>query len=162
MYWPPLRPFGRKFDVAVGDSDPLIAFRREMERLFDSFGRDLGWLGSDIGSAAMTPSIDVSETDAELRIDVDLPGVEEKDVDVAIADNVLTIKGEKKAEKEEQRKDFHLVERSYGSFARSLPLPFAADPGKAKATFKNGVLSISLSKPPQLEAKATKIAISSP
>jgi hypothetical protein len=55
MYWPPLRPFGRKSDVAVGDSDPLTAFRREMERLFDSFGRDLGWLGSDIGSAAMTP-----------------------------------------------------------------------------------------------------------
>jgi HSP20 family protein len=74
---------------------------------------------------------------------------------------VLTIKGEKKAEKEEKKKDFHLVERSYGSFARSLTLPFAADPSKAKATFKNGVLSISLPKPPEVKTKAKKIAIGS-
>jgi HSP20 family protein len=146
MYWPTLRPFGRKSDV---------------DRLFESFGRDLGWPGSDVRSAAAAPSIDVSETDSELRIDADLPGVEEKDVDVAISDNVLTIKGEKKAEKEEKKKDFHLVERSYGSFSRSLTLPFAADPSKAKATFKNGVLSISLPKPPEVKAKARKIAISS-
>jgi HSP20 family protein len=76
------------------------------------------------------------------------------------ADNVLTIKGEKKVEREEKQKDFHLVERSYGSFSRSLTLPFAVDPDKAKATLKNGVLSISLPKPPEVQAKAKKIAIS--
>jgi HSP20 family protein len=159
--WPTLRSLGRKSDVAVTDNDPFAAFRREMERLFDSFGRDIGWPAGDRRTAATAPSIDVSETDNELRIDADLPGVEEKDVDVAISDNVLTIKGEKKAEKEEKKKDFHLVERSYGSFSRSLTLPFAADPAKAKATFKNGVLSITLPKPPEVKAKAKKIAISS-
>ena len=78
---------------------------------------------------------------------------------MVISDNILTIKGEKKAEKEEKKKDFHLVERSYGSFARSLTLPFAADPSKAKATFKNGVLSISLPEPPE-KAKGKKIPVS--
>jgi HSP20 family protein len=159
--WPTLRSLGRKSDVAVSDNDPFPAFRREMERLFDSFGRDIGWPTGDRRASATAPSIDVSETDNELRIDADLPGVEEKDVDVAISDNVLTIKGEKKEEKEEKKKDFHLVERSYGSFSRSLTLPFAADPAKAKATFKNGVLSITLPKPPEVKAKAKKIAISS-
>jgi HSP20 family protein len=159
MNWPTLRPFGRKSDVALGDNDPFTAFRREMDRLFESFGRDLAWPGGERG-AAMAPSIDVSETDSELKIEADLPGVEEKDVDVVISDNVLTIKGEKKAEKEEKKKDFHLVERSYGSFSRSLTLPFAADPNQANATFKNGVLSISLPKPPEIKAKAKKIAIS--
>jgi HSP20 family protein len=159
MYWPTLRPFGRRSEVAGGDNDPFTALRREMERVFDTFGRDLGW-PVEGGRAAMTPSIDVGETDSELKIDVDLPGVEEKDVDVVISDNVLTVKGEKKAEREEKKKDFHLVERSYGSFSRSLTLPFAVDPTKAKATFKNGVLSISLPKPPEIKAKAKKIAIS--
>ena len=161
MYWPMLRPFGRRSDVAVGDNDPFTALRREMDRLFDSFGRDVGWPTQGSRAAAMTPSIDVSETESELKIDVDLPGVEEKDVDVAISDNVLTVKGEKKAEREEKKKDFHVVERSYGSFSRSLTLPFAVDPDKARATFKNGVLSISLPKPPEVKAKAKRIAISS-
>jgi HSP20 family protein len=157
MNWPTIRPFGRKSDVALGDNDPFTAFRREMDRLFESFGRDLVWPG---GESRVAPSIDVSETENELRIEADLPGVEEKDVDVTVSDNVLTIKGEKKAEKTEKQKDFHMVERSYGSFSRSLTLPFAADPSKAKATFKNGVLSISLPKPPEIKAKAKKIAIS--
>ena len=160
MYWPALRPFGRKPDVAVADTDPFATFRREMDRLFESFGRDLGWPGGDDRGAAMAPSIDVSGTEGEIRIDADLPGVDEKDVDVMISDNVPTIKGEKKVQKEEKRKDFHVVERSRASFSRSLTLPFAADPSKAKATFKNGVLSISLPKPPEIKAKAKKIAIS--
>jgi HSP20 family protein len=160
MYWPTLRPFGRRSDVAVGDNDTFTALRREMERVFESFGRDFGWPAEGSRAAAMTPSIDVSETESELKIDLDLPGVEEKDVDLVIADNVLTVKGEKKAQREDKKKDFHLVERSYGAFSRSLTLPFAVDPDKAKATFKNGVLSISLPKPPEVKAKAKKIAIS--
>ncbi|MGH6905472.1 MAG: Hsp20/alpha crystallin family protein [Geminicoccaceae bacterium] len=161
MNRPTTRPSGRKPDIALGDNDWFTAFRRELDRLFESFGRDLAWPGGESRGAARAPSIDVSETESELRIEADLPGVEEKDVDVTVSDNVLTIKGEKKAEKEEKNKDFHLVERSYGSFSRSLTLPFAADPSKAKATFKNGVLSISLPKPPEVKAKAKKIAIGS-
>jgi HSP20 family protein len=114
-----------------------------MDRLFVGFGREVGWPAAATG-AAMAPSVNVSETESELKIEVDLPGVDEKDVELVISDHILTIKGEKKTEKEEKKKDFHLVEWSYGSFSRSPPLPFAADPNQAKATFRNGVLSISL------------------
>lgn len=160
MHWPTLRPFGRRSEVAVGD-DPFTTLRREMDRLFESFGRDLGWPSPEGRAAAMAPSIDVSETEGEIKIEAELPGIDEKDVEVMISDNVLTVKGEKKADKEEKKKDYHLVERSYGSFSRSLTLPFAADPAKVKAGFKNGVLSISLPKPPEVKAKAKKIAITS-
>jgi HSP20 family molecular chaperone IbpA len=91
MYWPMLRPFGRKSELAVGEIDPFTALRREMDRLFDSFGRDVGWPAEGSRVAAMTPSIDVSESEGELKIDVDLPGVEEKDVDVAILRLVLAL-----------------------------------------------------------------------
>jgi HSP20 family protein len=146
--------------VAVGD-DPFTTLRREMDRLFEGFGRDLGWPSPEGRAAAMAPSIDVSETEGEIKIEAELPGIDEKEVEVVISDNVLTIKGEKKADKEEKKKDYHLVERSYGSFSRTLTLPFAADPAKVKAGFKNGVLSISLPKPPEVKAKAKKIAINS-
>jgi HSP20 family protein len=159
MYWPMLRPFGRgKTDVAGGDADPFMAMRREMDRVMESFGRNLGVPATSMG--AMAPSIDVSETDNEIKVEAELPGVDEKDVEVVVSDNMLTIKGEKKSEKDEKKKDYHLVERSYGSFARQIALPFAAEPDKAKATFKDGVLTISVPKPPEVAAKAKKIAIS--
>ena len=161
MYWPALRPSGRNksdLEVSGGEWDPFTPLRREMERLFDSFGRDYRW-PAPMGHGAMAPSIDVSETDNELKVEAELPGVDEKDVEVTISENLLTIKGEKKAEKEEKKKDFHLVERSYGAFARSVNLPFAADPGKSKASFKNGVLTVTLPKPPEAKTKAKKIAI---
>ena len=160
MYWPTLRPFGRRSEVATRGDDPFTALRREMDRVFESFGRDLEWPSAGLPAGAMAPSIDVTESDNELKIEAELPGVDEKDVEVTVTDNLLTIKGEKKAEKEEKKKNYHLVERSYGSFVRSVPLPFAAEPGKAKATFKNGVLSITLPKPPEIAAKAKRIAIS--
>jgi HSP20 family protein len=159
MYWPTLRPFGRKSDITVGGAtDPFTSFRREMDRLFESFGREVGWPAE--AGATTTPSVDVSETEKEIRISAELPGVDEKDVDVVVSDNVLTIKGEKKAEKEEKKQDYHLVERSYGSFTRSLTLPFNADPAKAKASFAKGILTITVPKPPEVESKAKKIAIS--
>jgi HSP20 family protein len=159
MYWPALRPFGRgKTEVATAEDDPFGSFRREMDRLFDSFGREFGWPASG-RAGVLAPSIDVSETDNEIRIEAELPGVEQKDVEVVVADNLLTIKGEKKSEKEEKKKDYHLVERSYGGFARSITLPFAAEPDKAKASFKNGVLTITLPKPPEVKAKSRKIAV---
>ena len=80
----------------------------------------------------MAPRIDVSETDTELKIEAELPGIDEKDVEVVLSDGRLTIKGEKKQEKEEKKKDYHMVERSYGSFARSIALPFEADPNRSR------------------------------
>jgi HSP20 family protein len=159
MNWPTLSPFGRKSDLTVGgEADPFTSFRREMDRLFESFGRQMAW-PRELGGVTMAPSVDVSETDKEVRIDVELPGVDQKDVELVVSDNILTIKGEKKAEKEEKNKDFQLVERSYGSFSRSLNLPFSPDPSKAKAEFKKGVLTVTLPKPPEAETKAKKIAI---
>ena len=98
---------------------------------------------------AMAPRVDVSETDTELKIEAELPGIDEKDVEVVLSDGRLTIKGEKKQEKEEKKKDYHMVERSYGSFARSIVLPFEADPDKVKATFAKGVLTVTVPKPPR-------------
>jgi HSP20 family protein len=159
MSWPALRPFARgKTDAATADDDPFSALRREMDRLVDSFGREFGWPAGGQPSA-MAPSIDVSETDSEIKIEAELPGVDQEDVEIVVADNLLTIKGEKKTEKEEKKKDYRLVERSYGGFARSITLPFAAEPDKANATFRNGVLTITLPKPPEMKAKAKKIAI---
>ncbi len=140
------------------DGDPFRTLQRRMDRLFDDFAGDYHWPFTN-GRGAMTPTIDVSETDKEVTVEAELPGVDEKDIDVTLTDNLLTIKGEKKQEKEEKKKDFHLTERSYGSFSRSMTLPFDADPGKIKAAFKDGVLTITLPKPPEVKAKVKKIAI---
>ena len=156
MNWPTLHPFGRRSDL-VGAADPWSSLRREMDRTLETFGRDLGWGGN--GGTAMAPTIDVSETDQELEIKAELPGVDKDDVDVTVADDVLTIKGEEKIDRDEKGKNYHVVERSRGSFMRSLTLPFRADPSKTKASFVDGVLTITLPKPPEVEAKAKKIAI---
>ena len=90
--------------------------------------------------------MDVTETEKELEITAELPGLEEKDVDITLSDGVLTIRGEKKADHEEKGKDFHMVERSYGAFARSLQLPAGVDPNTIKASLDKGVLKVSMPK----------------
>ena len=139
--------------------DPFGSLRRDMERLFEGFSRDFGWAVPAGAGGTETPRIDVSETDGEIKIEAELPGVEEKDLEVVVSDGRLTIKGEKKAEKEEKKKDYHLVERSYGSFARSIGLPFEADPDQVKASFAKGVLTVTVPKPPEVKAKEKKIQI---
>jgi HSP20 family protein len=140
--------------------EPFTSLRRDMDRLFEDFSRDLGWGPPAIAGAGMAPRVDVSETETEIKIEAELPGVDEKDIEVVLSDGRLTIKGEKKQEKEEKKKDFHLVERSYGSFARSIGLPFEVDPNQVKASFAKGVLTVSLPKPPEVKAKEKKILIS--
>ncbi|MDH3662676.1 MAG: Hsp20/alpha crystallin family protein [Alphaproteobacteria bacterium] len=129
-----------------------------MDHQFDDFARGYRWPFAN-GRNAPMPQIDVSETDADVTIEAELPGVDEKDIDVTLTDNLLTIKGEKKQEKEEKNKDYHLTERSYGSFSRSMTLPFDADPKKIRAKFDAGVLKITLPKPAEVKAKVKKIAI---
>ena len=140
--------------------EPFGSLRREMERVFEDFSRDFGWGPPATAGMAAAPRIDVSETDTELKIEAELPGIDEKDVEVVLSDGRLTIKGEKKQEKEEKKKDYHLVERSYGSFARSIALPFEADPDQVKASFAKGVLTVTVPKPPEVKAKEKKIQIS--
>ena len=105
--------------------------------------------------------MDVVENDNALEITTELPGVSNDDVEVTIVDNTLTIRGEKKAEKKEEKDDYRMVERSYGSFKRSLRLPFEVSADQIDAQFKDGILKVILPKPPEIEAKTQKVAIKS-
>ena len=122
----------------------LRSFHDELDRFFNDtiFGEgDLSLF--DRGFA---PAIDVSEDDEKIVVKADLPGLEEKDIDVSIVDGVLTLKGEKKQEHEEKGRNWHRIERSYGSFARSIPLPASVNQDKVTAQYKNGVLEITAPK----------------
>ncbi|MCA8929911.1 MAG: Hsp20/alpha crystallin family protein [Alphaproteobacteria bacterium] len=136
-----------------------------MNRLFEQFGRGLPatWSapGSAPGGGFLAPTVDVAETDGEMTVTAELPGVSEDDMHLSLVDNILTIKGEKKAEetKEDKEKHYRLVERSYGSFERSIPLAFKADPDSVKASFKDGVLTVTIPKPPEAAPKSTRIPI---
>lgn len=129
------------------------SLRKEMERLFDRFFEpsEMPTLGD------WSPTVDVSEDKDTITVKAELPGVEQKDIAVSLQDGMLSIKGEKRAEREEKDKRYHRVERSYGAFYRSIQLPSAVDTGKVAATFKDGVVTITLPKAP--EAKGTTIPI---
>jgi HSP20 family protein len=150
-----LIPIGRERSVARRESaDPFTALQREIDRLFDDFTR--GWPAFG-GTPQLMPSMDVTETDKEIEITAELPGLEEKDVQVDVADNVLTIKGEKKAEKEQKDKNYRLFERSYGSFQRTLELPAGVDVDAIKASITNGVLKVIVPKPAPAQVKKVQV-----
>jgi HSP20 family protein len=150
-----LMPFGRT-DLARAD-DPFVVLQRQMTRLFeDAF--NLPARGG-AAPALLAPSIDVKETDKAIEVEAELPGVDEKDVQVTLENDVLTIKGEKKAEKEETKKGYYMSERSYGSFFRSLEMPIGIDVDKVNASFTKGVLKVTLPKPVGAQAKSKKIEI---
>jgi HSP20 family protein len=146
-----LMPIGRDRNVARSDN-PFMSLQREVDRLFDDFTRGFPAFSS-AGAAELLPSVDVTETDKQIEITAELPGLEEKDVQVNVADNVLTIRGEKKAEKEEKDKTFRLVERSYGSFVRSLELPEGVNADAIKASIDKGVLKVTVPKPAPAQVK---------
>jgi HSP20 family protein len=153
-----------KRDVAPRYADPFSALRAEMDSLFDSFIGGLpafsGMFGSSGGRAfALTPHMDVRETDKEIVVEAELPGMEEKDVSIALQDGILTIRGEKKHEVDEEKENYRIMERRYGSFQRSVQLPDTVDEDKIEATFNNGVLKVSLPKRPEAIGKHRKIPI---
>jgi len=152
-----LLPFGRT-DLARAD-DPFVSLQRQMNRLFDDAFTGYVSAPRNGNGATLAPSIDVKESDKGIEVEAELPGVDEKDVQVTLEDNVLTIKGEKKAEKEETKKGYYMSERSYGSFMRSFEMPAGIDAAKVSATFAKGVLKVSLPKPTAADAKAKKIDI---
>jgi HSP20 family protein len=117
------------------------------------WGREAGWSGA--------PVVDVAEREKDYEITAELPGMDEKDIEVSLSDDVLTIKGEKKEEKEERQKDYHVSERRYGSFQRSLRVPDGVDANKIEAKFKNGVLTLILPKSPEAQKKKKKIEVKS-
>ncbi len=145
--------------------DPFHAMQQEMNRLFEDFWPDFeapALVGGNGGLAALrAPKIDVSETEKEIAVTAELPGLEEKDVEVTFADGTLIIAGEHKAEKEEKDEDkkYYVKERSYGSFKRVLAIGVNIDEDKIKAEFKNGVLNVTLPKAPEAVAKTKRIPI---
>ena len=150
-----LIPIGRDRNV-TRQENPFMSLQREIDRLFDDFTRGFPAFSS-AGVGEMLPNIDVTETDKQIEITAELPGLEEKDVQVNIADNVLTIRGEKKAEKEEKDKTYRLVERSYGSFMRSLELPEGVNADAIKASIEKGVLKVTVPKPAPAQVKKIEV-----
>lgn len=131
--------------------DPFSDMRSEMDRMMETmlgrgWGRPFSPLSLRPASSMLTPSIDVKETDEALVISAELPGMSENDVNVTVRDGVLTLKGEKKSETDENRENVHISERSYGSFMRSFRLPDTVDDEKVSADFDRGVLTITLPK----------------
>jgi HSP20 family protein len=131
---------------------PFGVLQQEIDRVFDNFAT---WRGLD--TTSFTPSMEVTETDKAIEVSTELPGIDEKDVEISVANDVLTIRGEKRAEKEEKNKSYRLIERSYGAFERSLALPPGVDAGAIKANMSKGVLKITLPKPAAAQAQKIKI-----
>lgn len=136
---------------------PFEALRRGVDRLFDDFGSDF-WRRPmralsefDPVARGLLPAIDVTESDASYEITAELPGMDEKSIEVNVINGGLTIKGEKKDEKEQKTKDRYVSERRYGSFERYLRLPDGVDTGKIEASFKNGILTVVLPKKPEAQ-----------
>lgn len=134
----------------------LDVLRREMDSLWDRFfsERPIERLGGE-----WTPSLDVSETKDKVVVKAEVPGVDPKEIEVSLSNGVLTIKGERKQEREEKDENYHLIERSYGSFSRSLRLPAEVQEGDVKANYKDGVLKITFPKTERAKEKEIKIEV---
>jgi HSP20 family protein len=162
-----LIPWGRSEQTTPSryreEGDPFMTLHREMNRLFDDVFRSFDFtpFGSFSGAGRTMgwPSVEVSETDKNLRISAELPGMDEKDVEVLMGDGVLTIRGEKKSEIEDRERAFS--ERTYGRFERRIPLGQDVEEDKIEAAFKNGVLTVTVPKPAQATSQMKRIAINS-
>jgi len=145
--------------TGTGAIDPFRdmrrAMRRDMNEFFPGFGRD--WPSVDAGLPA--PAINVAETDTTIDVTAELPGVDQKDIKVSLDGNRLVIAGEKKSESDRKDKDWHVVERAYGSFHRAIALPFEPRDESVEARFDKGVLHLSVKKPVNQQAKTTNIEI---
>jgi len=143
--------------------DPISGLQQEMNRLFEDFFEQpyaLSRLSEESGlQSSFSPSVDISETDEEIRVAVELPGMDPENIEVSYTGNALTISGEKQTEREQQEEHFYRKERSYGSFRRSIPLPGTIREEDVEASFKNGVLQIQLPKSPEARERASRIEI---
>jgi HSP20 family protein len=136
-----LSPFG--FGSQRGD--PFQLLRREMEQLFDNVGSSPGEASGGSGNI-VAPRMDISEDDQAFKVSAEMPGARPEDVEVMVEDDLLTIRAERTRERETNRRNYHLVERSVGVFQRSLRLPAPVDASKVQASFDNGVLTVTIPK----------------
>jgi HSP20 family protein len=137
----------------------LVGLQERMNRLFDESFRGINRAGSeeDWGGGSWAPAVDIYEQNGNIVLKAELPGVDPKDVDVRVENNILTLRGERKLENEVKRESYHRVERAYGSFTRSFTLPNVVDTEKIKAEYKDGLLRMTL--PKKDEAKPKQISI---
>lgn len=144
-----------------GERDPFLSLHREVNRLFDdafrSFGSGLPSFGGLSAFGGSWPSVEISDGDREIKVTAEIPGLEEKDIEVLLDDGVLTLKGEKRSETED--KDRQFSERYYGRFERRIPLGYEIEPDKVDARFKNGVLTVTLPKSAKAQSQVKRIAI---
>ncbi|SDN35083.1 HSP20 family protein [Methylobacterium phyllostachyos] len=147
-------------------ASPFLALHREVNRLFDDVFNGFGvpsLAGSNLAGSTLAgrsfgwPSVEVVEADGGLRVSAELPGLDEKDVELLVEDGVLTLRGEKRAETTDKERGY--TERSYGRFERSIALPFTVQEDKAEATFRNGVLTVTLPRAADAPERRRRIAI---
>ncbi len=148
-----------------GDQNPFLSLQRDMNRLFDDVFRSfdsrqpsMGAFGSFGGFGAPWPSVEITDTDKEIRVTAEVPGLEEKDIEVLLDGDVLTLRGEKRSETED--KDRHFSERVYGRFERRIPLGVEIEENRIEARFRNGVLTVVLPKTEQAQSQVKRIPIS--
>jgi HSP20 family protein len=145
--------------MAISRWDPfrdLGLLQDRMNRMFDDAGR--GWR-ADEPSATTTwsPAVDIYETENEIMVQAELPGVDRKDITLNLENNVLTLKGERRFEKETKQENYHRIERSYGGFSRAFSIPAIVDEEKIRADYKDGILKIALPKKELVKPKQIKI-----
>lgn len=140
-------------------------FRKEMDDLISGFfGNERRWPApskawANLPAGVVNPAIDVTENDNEITLTAELPGLAEEDVDLTVREGMITLKGEKKHERDEEKDNVHVTERSYGSFQRSMPVPDRVDADQISAKFDKGVLKVVMPKKPEAKASARKIDI---
>lgn len=145
-----------------GDGESLYDVRREMNRLFDDFFRGTDLMAPFERGQSFTPSINVTESDEAIEVTAELPGMDEDDIDLTLSRQGLTIRGEKREEKEDEGKNYYTRERSYGYFRRSIPVSVeAVDQDKVEATFDKGILTITLPKRERAGAVTKRIEVKS-
>ncbi len=146
-----------------GERDPFLSLHREVNRLFDDvfrgFGSSLPSFGGISAFGGGWPSVEISDSEKEIKVTAEVPGLEEKDVEVLLNDGVLTLKGEKHSETEDKDKQFS--ERFYGRFERRIPLGYEVQEDKVNARFRNGVLTVTLPKSEKAQSQVKRIAIKS-
>jgi HSP20 family protein len=155
----PWRQGGRSLTRRQEDH-PFLSLRREMDSLFDEFFKGFDLEGRDGDGMSFNPRVNVAENEKEIQVTAELPGIDSKDVDVSLARDVLTIRGEKREEKKDEKENYYRMERSYGSFSRSIPLPSGlVNADQIDANFKNGVLTVTLPKRKEAQATTKRIAV---
>jgi HSP20 family protein len=139
------------------DEDPFDLLHREVNKLFDTYCRGVGRLDRH---PDMSAGFELSEAEDEVQVKVELPGMDEKDIQITLDEDMLTIRGERKEQKETKKRNYHVSELRYGGYSRTVPLPAEVDAGKAKARFKRGVLTLNLPKTEKAKAARKHIPVS--